>query len=172
MFKKLGQNIVKSMIFKRVMVVTGIALLIGSVFIAIKPEPFLKLGYAGVFFFNLLSGPGMFLLPTLAMRMNIFGLAFFSALGMALNDSVGWIVGSSGEGIIPASEKVQKISKSIQRFGPGALLVWSLIPFPYDLVGILAGYLKIPYWKYIIPTFLGKFIRFILISGGVVTFFG
>lgn len=152
------------------MIAWGIGFLALTAVIALNPEPFVGFGYPGVFFFNMLSGPGMFLLPSLSTRMNVLGLAMASAGGMAVNDSVGWLAGRSGEELLPTSEKVKKIQNSIQKFGPWALLFWSLIPFPYDLIGLIAGYLRIPYPKYILPTFLGKFIRFLLISSGVLAF--
>lgn len=157
---------------RRVLLLAGAVFILLTVVITLNPEPFLKFGYFGVFVFNLFSGPGMFLLPVLARRMNVVALAFFSALGMAFNDTVSWAVGANGEEILPAGEKVEKVRKGIQKYGPWALLGWSLIPFPYDLIGLVAGYMKIPYWKYLLPTFSGKFIRFLLISSGIVTLWG
>lgn len=104
--------------------------------------------------------------------MNIFGLAFFTALGMTFNDSVAWLIGNSGETIIPKSKKTQRIENTVQKYGVFALFVWSLLSIPYDIIGLIAGYLGISYKKYIIPTFLGKFIRMILIGLGIVSYFG
>jgi membrane protein YqaA with SNARE-associated domain len=162
----------KTRAFHVLVIIWGVIFILLTAVVAWKPEPFIRLGYPGVLIFNMLSGPGMFLLPTLAKRMNILGLSFFSALGMAINDSAGWIVGKNGEEILPSSQKVRNIRGTIQKYGPWALLVWSLTPFPYDLIGMIAGYLQIPYRRYIIPTFLGKFIRFLLISSGILAIFG
>lgn len=155
--------------------VTGIVkIILGAIImslgfvIALKPDPFLQFGYAGVFMFNALSGPGMLLLPTLSLTMNGFWLAAVSAIGMAVNDSVSWWVGTTTENLIDRGKKLEKIGKTLERYGMVGLFFWSLLPFPYDLVGLAAGYLGIPYWKYIIPTFLGKFVRFWLICIGVV----
>lgn len=157
--------------FKKVTFIVGIIFLLFTPFIAIKPEPLLKLGYIGVFIFNLF-GAGTLLVIPLAKHFNIYGLAVVSAAGMALNDSVAWIIGSSGTAIIPKGKKIKRIEKSIQKYGVFALFFWSLIPFPYDLIGFVAGYLGLRYPTYIIPTFLGKFIRLILLGTGILKLSG
>src|SRR3989344_6598745 len=113
----------------------------------------------------------MILVPALAGTLNIYVLAFVIALGMAFNDSVSWLVGKSGDIIVKRTKKIEQIEKTIHKYGSVALFFWSLIPFPYDLVGLIAGYLELSYKRFIIPTFLGKFIRFILLGLGMVKYF-
>lgn len=151
---------------KKILFGTGLLLMLVSIVIVVNPEPFLKFGYIGVFTFNLLSGPGMFIIPSLAQKMNVVWLAFFSSLGMAFNDSLAWIVGSSGSEILPKSKKIERIKESISKYGPIALLAWATIPFPYDLIGVIAGYLGIRFRYYFLPTFIGRFIRFLIIGSG------
>lgn len=157
--------------FKKVTLVLGVLFLILTGLVSFKPEPLLRFGFLGVFIFNLF-GAGTLLVFSLARHMNIFGLAFFTALGMTFNDSVAWIIGNSGETIIPKSKKTQQIENAVQKYGVFALFVWSLLPIPYDIIGLAAGYLGISYKRYLIFSFLGKFIRVILIGLGVVSYFG
>jgi len=166
MLKKIIVNLVQSKIFKKITFFLGIVFLIGTAFIAFKPEPFLNYGYLGVFIFNLF-GAGTLLALSLVKHFNIYGLAFVSALGMAFNDSVAWIIGNSGTAVIKKGDRFKAIEKTVQKYGVFALFIWSLIPFPYDLVGFVAGYLGLSYKKYIVPTFLGKFIRLVLLGLGV-----
>lgn len=72
---------------------------------------------------------------------------------VAFNDSVSWLIGRSGDVVIPRSKKVEKIEKTINRFGSVALFFWSLIPIPYDIIGFIAGYLEFPYRNFITPHF-------------------
>jgi membrane protein YqaA with SNARE-associated domain len=157
--------------FKKITLVLGVIFLVLTGLISFKPEPFLQFGYLGVFIFSLF-GAGTFLVFSLSRYMNIFGLAGAIALGTALNDSVAWLIGNSGESIVPRSSKTQGIEKSVQKYGVFALFVWSLLPVPYDIIGLIAGYLGISYKRYVIPTFLGKFVRMILIGGGIISYFG
>ena len=137
---------------------------------AISPEPFLKFGYPGVFIMSAIGGSSLLLIP-LASHFNIYLLAFAGASGMAINDSIAWIIGNSGKAVVDRPVKLKKIEHSIEKYGIFAIFFWSLIPFPYDIIGLVAGYLGLSYVRYIIPTFLGKFIRFTLIGLGILSFF-
>jgi membrane protein YqaA with SNARE-associated domain len=163
-------NLIQSKIFKTVVFILGVLLLISTVFISINPEPFLKFGYAGVFLFNLF-GPGTLLIPTLSLEMNIPLIALFSATGMTLNDSLSWVVGTIGNDVIPPSSRVERIELKLKKHGAIYLFLWSLIPFPYDIIGFIAGYLDFKYLKFALPTILGKFIRFLVIGYGVTSIF-
>ena len=152
--------------FKKIGFFLGILFLILTVFISYKPEPFLKFGYVGVFIFNLF-GPGTFLIPTLAQHMSVFWLALASSVGMSFNDSISWLIGSYGITVIPRSKRVIQIEKSLEKYGFLFLFFWSAMPIPYDLVGLITGYLGYPYKKFIVPSVIGKFTRFILLGYGI-----
>ncbi|HUS60002.1 MAG TPA: VTT domain-containing protein [Nevskiaceae bacterium] len=156
--------------FKKIALVLGVLFIVLTLVISFNPKPFLKFGYLGVFVFNLF-GPGTLLIPALSRYMNIFGLAFVTSLGMALNDSVSWLIGRSGDVVIPRSKKVLKMEDVLQKYGPFALFVLSFMPLPYDFIGLIAGYLGISFKFFLMPTFLGRFIRMILIGMGTVAMF-
>lgn len=139
--------------------------------ISINPEPMLRFGYLGVFVFNLF-GAGTLLVFSLARHMNVFGLAAATSLGMSFNDSVAWLIGNSGQAIVPRSPKTQKVERVIQKYGAFGLFIWALLPIPYDIIGLVAGYLGLSYKQYFIPSFFGKFLRMLLIGLGVVSYFG
>ena len=155
---------------KRIAFFIGILFLLVTGFVAISPEPFLKFGYPGVFIMSAIGGSSLLLIP-LASHFNIYLLAFAGASGMAINDSIAWIIGNSGKAVVDRPVKLKKIEHSIEKYGIFAIFFWSLIPFPYDIIGLVAGYLGLSYVRYIIPTFLGKFIRFTLIGLGILSFF-
>lgn len=161
----------ESKAFKKAAFVSGIIFLLFTFIISLDPAPFLKFGLPGVFMFNLV-GPGTLLIPVLARHMNIIGLALASALGMALNDSVSWVVGRNGDVVIPRSKKVEKVERSLYKYGPLAFFLWSVAPIPYDFIGLIAGYLQFPYRSLIVPAFLGKFVRFLILGSSTVALFG
>lgn len=139
--------------------------------IAFAPEPFLKFGYLGIFVFNLF-GPGVFLVPTASRHFAVLGVALATALGMAINDSVSWLAGKNGDIVFPRGRRVAKIEEAIKKFGPIALFFWALIPFPYDFIAVIAGYLKMRFWRFLIPTFLGRLLRFLGLGSGTVAIWG
>lgn len=169
---KIKQKILKyteSSGFRRLTFFIGIGVLILAGLIAVKPEPYLKFGYPGVFIFNAIGGSTIIFF-SLVRHFDPILLSFITALGVAVNDSIAWVVGNSGTAVIKKPEKAKKIEMSIKKFGIYAIFFWSFIPFPYDLVGFVAGYLGMPYKSYIAATFLGKFIRFIIIGAWIIWF--
>lgn len=157
--------------FKKITFVIGIIFLFITFIISLDPAPFLRFGYLGVFAFNLV-GPGTLLVPVLARHMDVILLAFVSAAGMALNDSVSWVVGRSGDVVIPRSKKVERVEKSLYKYGPIAFFLWSVAPIPYDFIGLIAGYLQFSYRSLILPAFLGKFVRFLILGSSAVALLG
>lgn len=140
-------------------------MIILSFVIVVEPEPFLRLGYLGVFGFNLI-GPGTLLIPSLSLKMNIVGLAIASALGMSINDSLSWVVGHGGRAIITPSPRSLRIEQSIHKYGVWALFFWSVMPIPFDFVGLIAGYLGFSYKRMFLAAFLGKVARFLTMGIG------
>ncbi|MDZ7587136.1 MAG: VTT domain-containing protein [Patescibacteria group bacterium] len=139
--------------------------------IVFKPEPFLHFGYLGIFAFNLV-GPGMFLIPTASRFFNVLGVALVTSLGMTLNDAVSWLAGKNGDIIFPRGRRVKHVEGYIKKYGPFALFFWAIIPFPYDFIAVIAGYLKLPFKRFLIPTFFGRLLRFLLMGLGIVAIWG
>lgn len=91
---------------------------------------------------------------------------------MALNDSVSWLAGKNGDIVLKRGQKIMKIEVKIKQFGPWAVFFWALIPFPFDLIAVIAGYLQISYTRFLIPMFFGRLIRFLLMGSGIVAIWG
>ncbi len=152
--------------FKRFYFSISLVLLVVGLYSAIKPDLFLKFGYVGIFVFNLLGGAGALLIPALSSKMNILLLAAVTALGMGINDSIAWLAGRGGSEVIYKSAWVPRIEKFLDKYGWKPLFVLSILPFPYDIIGLATGYLGLDYLKFFIPTVVGKYIRVILIAYG------
>ena len=116
----------------------GLTFMVGTVFITIDPQPFVKFGYLGVFIYNLF-GIGTIIVPLLANQMNIYLLAFVSAWGNTFNDSVSYIVGKSADDLISKHKHAAKVQENLERYGVFYLFFFSLIPFPYDFIGGVVG---------------------------------
>ena len=143
-----------------------------GVIIAYRPEQFLSFGLPGIFIFSVF-GPGtIFLVPVAARFMPVFSLALVAALGMAVNDSISWLAGKNGDVVFKRGKRVERFERYIKKYGPWAMLVWSFIPFPYDFVAIISGYMGLPYAYFALPTFLGRFLRFLVLGSGAVAIFG
>ena len=160
------QKVLNSIWFKRIYFAISLSLLGIGLYSVFDPEPFLKFGYLGIFVFNALGGIGTFLIPTLSSQMNIWFLAFATALGIGINDSTAWLAGRGGSEAIYKMKWVPRVEKFLDTYGWKPLFVLSVLPLPYDAIGLILGYLGLDYLKFFIPMVFGKFVRVILIGYG------
>ena len=160
------KKILGSTWFKRIYFAISLLLLGIGLYSVINPEPFLKFGYPGIFVFNALGGLGTFLIPTLSSQMNIWLLALATATGMGINDSISWLAGRGGSEAVYKMKWVPRVEKFLDTYGWKPLFVLSVLPLPYDAIGLILGYLGLDYLKFFIPMVVGKFVRVILIGYG------
>ncbi len=158
-------KMVQGKTFRKIVVIVGSILAIGSILISVNPEPFLKTGYLGVFAYGML-GPVTLIIPVMSQHLNLYILSAVASVGVVINDTLAYIVGRNADVFVQKSKKVLLVEKWVNRYGVFALLVISILPVPYDFIGLIVGYLDLSFSKYAIPLFIGKFIRFVLVGVG------
>lgn len=156
------KSFLSSKYFKIVIFVFSISFFIFSLAYRFEFETFNNWGYLGIFVFNIFSS-GIFLIPTLIHVVNPITLILISSLGMSVNESINWLMGYSSNYVLQENEKEKKIQEYLNRFGYIAIFVLALIPFPFDIVGVIAGRSNYSYWKFLIVIFLARVLRFGLI---------
>lgn len=103
-----------------------------------------------------------------ATKTNIILIAIVAGAGAAIGELTGYAVGRAGTKI---AEKVehhkiklfQDLQKQINSKGPLAVYFLTLLPVPFDLVGLACGIAKMHPLKFFIATFLGKSTRFFIV---------
>jgi len=96
--------------------------------------------------------------------LEILGLALIGGLGSALGESTGYVVGYGTKKI--TEERNSELLKNIDGFGklilenekrtPLYIFLFALTPLPDDILFLPLGMIKYPFWKCIIPGWLGK----------------
>jgi membrane protein YqaA with SNARE-associated domain len=81
--------------------------------------------------------------------------------GAAIGEIVGYIAGRSGRGLVAKSQIYSRVEGWVRRWGSITILVFSIVPFVFDLVGIAAGALRFPFWKFFFFCWLGRVILYI-----------
>lgn len=150
----------------RFMTVLALTLLIvaGSVWIAVNPQWVVQLGhwgYIGAFLIGLISSatiilpaPGLALLIAMGTALDPLLLGVIAAMGSACGELTGYVAGATGVALVPEHQRVHfdRIHFFTGKYGAAVILVLASIPFPlFDLVGIIAGMLRMS-----IPIFLGS----------------
>jgi len=133
-----------------------------------------KVGYVGVFVLGFLANATI-ILPAPSWAVTIvasatlqpFFVALAAGLGEALGEITGYLAGSSGSIVLEDRENYQKSARLMKRWGVRFIMILAFIPNPaFDIVGIIAGALRLPVAKFLWGTFLGKFIRALLLAYG------
>ncbi|MFC1968831.1 VTT domain-containing protein [Chloroflexota bacterium] len=129
----------------------------------------LAYGYSGVFLINLLCAATI-LLPIPGEAMNIAAgatlnplwLGLIASSGATIGELTSYYAGHMGRKVILSgySEQYKKAESWLNRYGNFAVFLFALLPILiFDLLGIAAGSLRFPLWKFILFCWLGRLIR-------------
>ena len=134
-------------------------------------------GYFGVFLVSLAFNATV-LLPTGSfLAMAAFGavlpsptlVGLVGGVGAAIGELVGYMAGYSGQAVLSrvSRQKVYTRLKGwVEKWGFLTIFLLSIVPFAFDLVGIAAGVLRFPLWKFLIASWLGRTILYVGIAWG------
>ncbi|MBA7637380.1 hypothetical protein ES703_45023 [subsurface metagenome] len=78
----------------------------------------------------------------------VVGLA--GGAGAAIGEITGYMAGYSGRAVVERRKAYIHLEEWVKRWGAVAIFVFSLVPLVFDLVGIAAGVLRFPLWKFIL----------------------
>ena len=131
-------------------------------------------GLAGLFVVSLLGNATVIVpAPTFVMACaggSLFGpiqSGIVSGLGAGLGELTGYMAGVGGKAIIPPGKWTTRLEGFIRRNGMVTVFALAAIPNPlFDIGGMLAGMTRMPVWKFIVATVLGKSLRFTLLGLG------
>jgi len=155
-----------------------IAISVGLFFCGRNPEIVAELksyGYFGAFLISLIGNASVLLpgivLPILsawgAFLYLHFGLVgpvmvgLAGGAGAAIGEIVGYMAGYGGRGIVENNKLYERLVGWVRRWGAVAILVFALVPLFFDLVGLAAGALRFPLWKFILLCWLGRTILYV-----------
>jgi len=135
-----------------------------AAYIVVNPEPFVKLGYWGVFIFNLL-GPGTIIIPIMVREgLNVWYIALVTAVGMTINDSVSYVAGRFSASGFYQSQRVVKMMQFLGKYDTLAIFLIAAIPFPLDLLALVAGHAHFPFARFAWASLAGKLVRSVLVG--------
>jgi len=151
-----------------------VALAIGT-YAAVHPhqtkEIIVKWGYVGLFFAVLITNATLFIgIPTptyvliaVALGMNPLLVSIVAAAGSAIGESTGYFIGLGSKKILEKKYKefYDKWGPLFEKYSFMTILAIAALPVPPDdFAGLLAGSVGYKYWKFLLATFLGKFLKY------------
>ena len=103
--------------------------------------------------------PGFFVVGAIAASdaSNWVTVAVASTAGGALGQFTSYLAGYGGRVVIHKEQSAwyRRAEGWMKRYGSLTIFIFALTFMPVDMVGIIAGALRFPYWKYLLATFLG-----------------
>lgn len=129
-------------------------------------------GYPGLFLVNLLASatlilpaPGLALALAAGATLNPYLVGLAVGTGSALGELTGYIAGASGRGMVESDPNYPRVSGWMAKKGLWVIFALSIVPNPmFDVAGIAAGTMRIPVWKFLAVTWVGKVIKSTLVA--------
>lgn len=156
------------------MLFVSIALIILSFHFRNELSHFSSLGLLGIFIINIVGSATLFLpAPAIATVLaggflyNPLSVAVVSALGSAIGDMVGFLLGHSGKEILLKRNSFwyKILKETFHKFGAIFIIIFSFIPNPvFDAVGIFAGVFSYSPVKFFFYVLIGRFLRNLLLA--------
>lgn len=156
-----------------IQIIFAIVIVIGAFYLSNDVTILQKYGYAGVFLISLLSSATLFLpapgwAAVIAMSsiLDPILLGVTAGIGSAIGELTGYIAGDGARDLFNKKIKEsEKIEKWVKKYDVIAILLFAAIPNPlFDIAGIVAGGLKIPWWRYLIACAAGRIVRYVALA--------
>jgi len=128
---------------------------------------FIKYGLFGLFFGSFVGSLIFFPAPLEIMTISVVAMgsdpikvAIFMSLGSIIGGIFNYYLGFFGSKVMLKESDLRKVEKLINKWGDPVVFVTSLIPFPFDVVAVAVGILRMRFKDFLIACSLGKIIKF------------
>jgi len=129
-------------------------------------------GYLGTFLISLTLNATLILPAGNVVIMAILGASLPSATlvglaggaGAALGEIIGYMAGYGGQAMVRQEKRYARLEGWVRKWGVVTIFLLSMAPLFFDLVGIAAGVLRFPFWKFLIACWLGRTILYIFVA--------
>ena len=132
-------------------------------------------GYFGAFLISLIGNASILLPGIVLPLLTGLGIVFYPAsgivglvmlglaggVGAAIGELSGYVVGYSGRGVVENKKLYWRLVGWVKRWGALAIFIFALVPLFFDLVGLAAGVLRFPVWKFFLVCWLGRTILYV-----------
>ena len=128
-------------------------------------------GYLGAFLILLVANatillpfPGFAVLFALGATFNPILVGLAAGLGSCIGEMTSYLLGYTGRAVVENRRYYDKAAQWLQKWGSLTVFVVALTPIPFDILGIVAGLLRFPLWKFFIACLLGKTLLTIILA--------
>jgi len=128
-------------------------------------------GYLGAFLASVVSNatiilpvPGIIIILALGAALPPVLVGLAAGIGAGMGEMTAYMAGISGRGLVENWKLYDRLVGWLNKWGILAVFVFALTPLPFDPLGIVAGILRFPFWKFFIACWLGKTVQNIIVA--------
>jgi membrane protein YqaA with SNARE-associated domain len=164
---------------KRIVSILGLLLVVAIIVAAVivnqkDPDLVTKLqgyGYLGAFIISLiLNGTIIFPVSNIVVMTAIgvtvphpWLVGLLGGLAAGIGEMTGYLAGRAGRGILANNKIYTRVEGWVKKWGWAAVFVLSVFPFAFDVVGIIAGALRMPVWRFMAACAAGRIIIYTVV---------
>ena len=131
-----------------------------------------RFGYAGIFLVSIFANatiiiplPGVALTSAMGAVFHPFWVAVAAGSGAAIGEFSGYLAGFSGQALIEDARAYERVTNWMNKYGDITILVLAFIPNPlFDMAGMVAGALKMPWPRFAVFCAVGKILKMLLFA--------
>ena len=129
-------------------------------------------GYLGVFLLTLLSSATI-VLPSPALgvaalagkTLNPWIVGLVGGVAAGLGEITGYMAGLGGSSLVARSRFYPRVERWVRRWGALMIFALAVVPGPvFDLAGIAAGTMRMPFRRFLAACVAGKILRFLAVA--------
>ena len=128
-------------------------------------------GYLGAFLVSVVSNatiilpvPGIIIILALGAVLTPVLVGLAAGIGAVIGEMTGYIAGFGGRGLVENRRLYDRLVEWLRKWGSMAIFIFALTPLPFDPLGIVAGILRFPFWKFFLACWLGKTVANIVVA--------
>jgi len=125
-------------------------------------------GYLSAFLISLIANatiilpfPGIVILFALGASFNPVLVGLAGGIGGTIGEMTSYMLGYSGRGVVENRRFYDKATQWLKKWGVLTVFIFALTPLPFDVLGIAAGVLRFPFWKFFVACWCGKTILYV-----------
>lgn len=136
-------------------------------------EALAQYGYLGAFLIAMLGSatiffpaPGWAAVIALSASLNPAVLGLVAGIGSAIGELTGYVAGDGARDILNSRvNETKEIEALVRGYGAAGIFALAFIPNPlFDAAGLVAGGLKIPWWRFLLACAAGRVLRYVLLA--------
>jgi len=130
-------------------------------------------GYPAVFLVSLLSSatfllpaPGVAFIVSMGVVLDPVLVGLVAGSGAAIGELTAYTAGYYGNNIVQDKSVYLRVEKWMRKASGPVIFILAAVPNPiFDVGGLIAGVIRIPAWRFLLITWMGKSLRFGLFAG-------